>query len=157
MSDFLIQQLDPRTRPSRIPALGVAAIVCLLLAGFLTGVLVWWGQTVQAEEMTAPGWLHPALVVHGCLFPVQCILFGILLAHHIRVGWQLRANLLSGFAMEAVFAGLILTGVGLYYVGAEDWRERLIWTHRVLGLLLPVTLAGHWFMGVRWGNRAGKR
>ncbi len=143
---------DPR--PGRLPAPGVAAIVLLLATSLLSGAAVWWGQTVQAEQMTAPAWLRPALVLHGCLFPVQCILFGVLLAHHIRAGWQLRANLLSGFAMEGVFFSLIATGAGLYYTGSEEWRERLIWTHRVLGLALPVALGIHAFMGLRWGRKA---
>lgn len=140
-------------RPGRLPALGIAAIVLLLGAAFFSGLAVWWGQTIQSEQMTAPTWLHPVLVLHGCLFPVQCILFGILLAHHIRMGWQLRANLLSGFVMEAVFFGLIATGAGLYYAGSEEWRERLIWAHRLFGLALPLTLGIHWFMGLRWARQ----
>jgi hypothetical protein len=132
----------------------VVAIVLLLALNFLSGVAVWWGQTIQAGQLQTPGWLRRMLVLHGCMFPVQCVLFGILLAHHIRVGWQLRANLFSGLAMEFVFAGLIATGAGLYYVGAEEWRERLVWAHRVLGLLMPVALGVHSVMGVRWGRRA---
>lgn len=141
-------------RPGRLSSLIVVIIVTLLAAGFVSGIAVWRGQVLLAERLAAPGWLRPALVLHGCLFPVQCILFGVLLAHHIRMGWQLRANLLSGFAMEAVFFGLIATGAGLYYVGAAEWRERLIWAHRVLGLALPLTLGLHWVMGLRWGRRA---
>lgn len=142
------------TRPSRLSALGIGVIVLLLVTSFVSGVAVWWGQSLQAEQLAAPAWLRPALVTHGCLFPVQCVLFGVLLCHHIRVGWQLRANLLSGFAMEAVFLGLIVTGAGLYYAGSEEWRGRLVWAHRVLGLALPVTLGAHWVMGLRWGRRA---
>ena len=141
-------------RPSRLTALGQVAVTVLLAAGFLSGLALWWGQTLQAEQGTTPTWFRPVLVLHGCLFPVQCILFGFLLCHHIRVGWQLRANLISGFAMELAFAGLIVTGAGLYYVGSEEWRERLVWAHRVLGLLVPVTLAIHWIMGLRWARRA---
>ena len=145
---------NPSARPNRLPLVGWLLIVLLLAVSFFSGVSVWAGQVIQAEDMFAPAWLHPALVLHGCLFPVQCIIFGILLAHHIRVGWQLRANLISGFAMELVFAGLILSGVGLYYVGAEEWRERLVWAHRILGLLLPITLAAHVVLGIRWGRQA---
>lgn len=144
---------DSRTRPSRIATLGILAIVLLLAVNFCSGLAVWWGQTIQAEQLQTPSWLRPTLVLHGCMFPVQCILFGLLLAHHIRVGWQLRANLLSGFATEFIFAGLIITGAGLYYVGAEEWRERVVWAHRVLGLLLPVSLAIHTVMGLRWGRQ----
>jgi len=152
LSLFSSSSPDPRTRPSRIPAWGIGAIFLLLGINFVSGIAVWYGQTIQAEQLQTPGWLRPALVLHGCMFPVQCILFGILLAHHIRLGWQLRANLLSGFATEFIFAGLVLTGVGLYYVGAEEWRDRMVWAHRVLGLLLPVSLAIHAAMGLRWGK-----
>lgn len=146
-------QIDPGTRPSRLSLLVHVALVVLLAVSFASGLAVWRGQFLQAEELVSPGWLRPALVLHGCLFPLQCVLFGVLLANHVRLGWQLRANLVSGFVMEAVFVGLILTGAGLYYVGAEDWRERIIWTHRLLGLALPVTLGVHWFMGHRWASR----
>lgn len=157
LSLFPSNSLDPRTRPSRIATLGMLAIVLLLAVNFCSGLAVWWGQTMQAEQLQTPSWLRPALVLHGCMFPVQCILFGILLAHHIRVGWQLRANLLSGFATEFIFAGLILTGVGLYYIGAEEWREQVVWAHRLLGLLLPVALAVHIAMGLRWGKQAASQ
>src|SRR5688572_19693874 len=110
---------SPSTRPSRLPALGQLAIALLLFGSFVSGVLIWWGKTVQAHEMVTPGWLRPAFVLHGALNPLLCMLFGYLLCHHIRVGWQLRANLLTGFLMEGVFVGLILTGVGMYYLGEE--------------------------------------
>lgn len=153
LSLFSSSSPDPRTRPSRIATLGMVAIILLLAVNFLSGIAIWWGQTIQTEQMQTPVWLRPTLVLHGCMFPVQCILFGILLAHHIRVGWQLRANLLSGFVTEFIFAGLILTGAGLYYVGAEEWRERVVWAHRVLGLMLPVALATHIVLGLRWGRK----
>jgi hypothetical protein len=85
------------------------------------------------------------------LNPILCILLGWLLCHHIRRGWQMRANLISGFAMELTFAGLILTGTGLYYVGAE-WRDQLVLAHRVLGLLFPATMALRWITGLRWAR-----
>lgn len=144
---------DPSSRPSQLSQLTRVAVVLLLAAGFLSGIAIWWGQTLQAEQMQSPGWLRPILILHGCLFPAQSALFGFLVCHHIRVGWRLRANLVSGFAMEFAFLGLIATGVGLYYVGSDVWRERLVWTHRVLGLAVPLTLASHWIMGLRWARR----
>ena len=146
------EPLDPATRPSRIPGPGQVLILLLLGLSLLSGVLVWWGQTVQLRDLTTPGWLRPALVLHGALNPILCILFGWLLCHHIRRGWQMRANLISGFAMELAFAGLILTGTGLYYLGAE-WRDQLVLGHRVLGLLFPATMALHWITGRRWARR----
>ncbi|HPU54692.1 MAG TPA: hypothetical protein PLH97_00210 [Verrucomicrobiota bacterium] len=144
---------DPASRPTRIAAAGQTVITLLLLAAFVSGALVWWGKRLQLQEGVSPSWLLGALVVHGSLNPALCALFGYLLCHHIRVGWQMRANLLSGFFMEAVFAGQILTGVGLYYAGSEAFRGALSSIHSVLGVLLPVGLAWHWWSGLRWARR----
>ena len=147
------EPINPAERPSRIHVLGQIAVTVLLGGSFLSGLLVWWGQAVQLRELQSPDWLRPALVLHGTLNPFLCGLFGALAVHHIRIGWAMRANLISGLAMEAVFAGLILSGIGLYYIGDADWRGRLVWTHRVLGLSLPVTLAAHWLAGLWWGRK----
>jgi cytochrome bd-type quinol oxidase subunit 2 len=58
--------------------------------------------------------------------------------------------------MEFVFAGLILSGVGLYYAGSAEWRNTWTWAHRILGLLLPVGLSVHWAAGRRWGETISK-
>jgi hypothetical protein len=144
--------LDPATRPTRLPVWGQCLAALLLLASFFSGVAIWWGQTLQAEEMVTPAWLRGTVILHGALNPVQCVLFGVLLCHHIRVGWQLRANLLAGFLLEAMFAGLIVTGAGLHYA-PESWRDRLILTHRIFGLALPITLGLHWLVAHFWIRR----
>lgn len=152
--------IDPATRPSRLPLLGQVAVLVLLATSFVSGVLIWWGQTIQARELTTPPWLHGCLVLHGSLNPLLCVLFGILVCHHIRVGWVMRANLLSGLVMEAVFAGLIASGVGLYYAGDDKAREWVLWIHRALGLSMPLALAAHWLTGLAWAKRtdpAGQR
>jgi hypothetical protein len=125
----------------------------LLLASFVSGILVWRGKHLQLENQETPSWLPDMIVVHGSLNPFLCVLFGYLLCQHIRVGWQMRANLVSGFIMEAAFAGLILSGAGLYYVGAEEWREWISIAHRACGVLLPASLAWHWLAGLAWARR----
>ena len=150
----MLSPLDPATRPSRIPLLGQLAVILLLGTSFVSGALVWWAQRIQARDLATPPWLHGCLVLHGSLNPLLCILFGVLLCHHIRVGWTMRANLWSGFLMEAVFAGLIASGVGLYYIGDDDARAKVVLLHHILGLLLPLTLAVHWFSGIRWAGKA---
>src|SRR4051812_24126457 len=111
--------IDPAARPPRIPVWARIIILLFLLLSFVSGILIWWGQTLQESRDVAPAWLHLLSVVHGSLYPVQCIVFGALAVQHIRIGWQMRANLISGFLMEFIFVGLILTGAGLYYVGSE--------------------------------------
>ena len=144
------QPLDPATRPSRLSPLTHIAVVTLLSLSFLSGVVVWAGQSAQARTMETPAWLPGLLAFHGWLNPFQCALLGYLCCQHIRIGWQLKANLLTGFSMEFVFAGLILSGTGLYYAGSADWRNTFLWAHRVLGLLLPLSLGAHWIAGWRW-------
>ena len=150
------EPLDPSTRPSRLHPLAQALVVLLLLISFASGAMVWWGQTIQLQQSEAPAWLHGCLVVHGCLNPFLCGLFGYLSYQHFRTGWQLRANLVMGFLLEGLFLGLILSGVGLYYAGGEDWRNRLILIHRTLGILLPLGLVGHWVAASRWVKKVAK-
>jgi len=57
---------------------------------------------------------------------------------------------------RASVAGLIISGTGLYYAGSAEWRNTLVWGHRVLGLLLPLCLAAHWAAGRRWANKLAK-
>lgn len=139
-------------RPTRLPVWGQWLVALLLLTSLASGIAIWWGQTIQDAQARSPDWLRGVLVVHGCLYPVQCVLFGILLCHHIRVGWQIRVNLVAGFILEAVFAGLILSGAGLYYA-PESWRETIVWTHRILGISMPVALGFHWLAAHLWIRR----
>ena len=99
----------------------------------------------------APEWVRSLLVFHGCLLPFQCGLFGYLVAVHFKPGWQLGVNRVSGLAMDSVFVVLILSGVGLYYVGEN--REIIVWIHRIAGAASPVFLGLHWFLGHRWAKK----
>ena len=146
---------DSATRPTHLSAAAQAVVTFLLAASLVSGVLVWRGKHVQLTEGFTPDWLPWAVIVHGSLNPFLCTLFGYLLCQHIRVGWQMRANVISGFIIEAVFAGLILTGVGLYYAGSETWRANLALAHRILGVLLPLGLATHWIAGLAWARKQG--
>jgi len=150
------QPLDPAARPSRLAPLTHLAVVALLSLSFLSGLAVWVGQNVQARGMETPPWLPAMLALHGCLNPFLCALFGYLCCQHIRIGWQLKANLATGFSLEFLFAGLILSGTGLYYAGSAEWRKVFLWAHRVWGLLLPLGLGAHWAAGLRWANKTTK-
>ena len=148
--------LDLATRPSRLPLFTHVAVVLLLSLSFISGLLVWQGQRVQEQTMESPVWLHPSVVLHGSLNPFLCVLFGYLCCQHIRFGWQLRANLFTGLTMEIIFAGLILSGAGVYYAGREEWRAVFVGAHRVLGLVLPAALGLHWAAGQRWAKKFSK-
>lgn len=146
--------LTPRTaeRPNRLTPAVHTITLLLLTASFISGVLIWRGAYLQETRAESPNWLRACVVLHGALNPFLCALFGYFVCDHIRVGWQLRANRLSGFFMETCFAALILTGIGLYYSGGEAFRTFVVTAHRILGLAMPVTLAVHWIAGRRWGR-----
>jgi len=149
----MVSPLDPAKRPSRLPLFTHFTVVLLLSLSFISGLLVWQGQRVQEQTRDTPAWLHAAVVLHGILNPFLCVLFGYLCGQHIRFGWRLRANLLTGFTIEFIFAGLILSGIGLYYAGAAGSRDLCVQTHRILGLLLAPGLGMHWVAGLHWAKK----
>jgi hypothetical protein len=142
-----------RRRPSRIPQWVLVLGLTLLGLSFVSGVVIWWGQVAQAHfDVESPRHFQIKVWVklHGALNPFLCGLLGYLSHQHIRLGWQMRANRPSGVAMFLVFGALVITGTALYYSGGETMRQVLVWLHRVLGLLLPMTLAAHWIGAWRW-------
>jgi hypothetical protein len=144
--------LNPAERPNRLTPAVHSLTLGLLTLSFISGVLIWRGLHLQNAESETPAWLRACVIFHGALNPFLCALFGYFLFDHIRVGWQLRANRITGFLMETCFAALILSGVGLYYSGGESFRGFCVIAHRVLGLALPVCLIAHWIAGRRWAS-----
>jgi len=145
----------PSTRPSRLSPFIHGLVVLLLLLAFISGVVVWYGQTVNQADaepvINVRGWL----LLHGWLNPFLCGIFGYLLCQHIRLGWEMKANWLSGVVMEAVFALLILTGTGLYY-SPENWRGAILLLHHLAGVLLPLSLIAHWIASQLWVKKVSK-
>lgn len=144
--------LNAAERPNRLTPAVHAATLGLLVLSFVSGVLIWRGLHLQEARSETPGWLRACVILHGVLNPFLCALFGYFLCDHIRVGWRLGANRITGFLMEACFGALILTGIGLYYSGGETFRNVCVTAHRVLGVALPVCLAAHWVAGKRWAR-----
>ena len=145
--------LDPASRPSRLEGWAFGITCGLLAASFVSGLMVWRGLHVQEETLETPGWLRAAVVFHGVLNPLMCGLFGYLVCRHIRLGWALRANWVSGLLMEVTFGLLIVTGTGLYYVGGELGREVLEVSHRGLGVVWPGAILSHIWLGRRWAKK----
>jgi hypothetical protein len=138
-------------RPSRLSLVIHTLVIALLLASFVSGLMIWIGPLMarSVDDLLPARPERIWIVIHGGLQPFLCILFGYLLCQHIRYGWELRVNYVTGALMEGCFAALILTALGLYYA-PESWRQPLIWAHRVLGVFLPVSLAAHWLAARAW-------
>ncbi len=146
-------------RPTRLPRWVLLLGLSLLFLSFISGAILWWGQTVNRRfdgvVNTNTFDTQPWVLLHGALNPFLCGFLGYLSCQHIRIGWQMRANRPTGLLMFLVFGGLVFSGMGLAYVGGAGWREVLVWTHRLLGLALPLTLAAHWIGAWRWAKRVG--
>lgn len=140
---------NPAERPNRLSLLAHIITLALLLLSFISGILIWRGLHLQQVQTETPVWLRACVVFHGALNPFLCALFGYFVCDHIRLGWQLRANRVTGLLMEICFAALILTGIGLYYSGGENSRNFFVVAHRVSGVALPVCLGAHWIAARR--------
>lgn len=141
---------DASSRPSRLGVLAHVIVVASLLLSFISGVLVWYGQAAAETAFTPPPWLHGCRALHGILNPLLCAVFGYLVCQHIRYGWALRANWISGLAMEGAFLILMGSALALYYADEGSLRRACVWVHRVAGAALPAVLIGHWIASRLW-------
>jgi hypothetical protein len=89
------------------------------------------------------------LMVHGGVAMVALLLLGALFPLHIRLGWRSGRNRLTGPAMVAFNAVLIVTAFGLYYSGSDAVRPWMSDVHIALGFALPALFVGHVLLGRR--------
>lgn len=96
------------------------------------------------------------LTLHGLLGGATLVLIGSLLPLHVKFAWHAQRNRPNGVVIITVFALLILTGYGLYYIGDEHFRSWTSWTHLIVGLALPIFLIVHIWRGraTRNANRS---
>jgi hypothetical protein len=101
---------------------------------------------------------HPlepwSLRVHGLAAMLALLVLGSLVRGHIRMGWNVRRNRLSGAILVGANCVLIATGWGLYYVSSEIARPWISLVHWTLGLALAVAVAAHVFLAARSGRLA---
>ena len=90
-----------------------------------------------------------SLKLHGLAAMLSLVVVGTLIPLHIRRGWHARRNHWNGALLITVLILLTLTGYGLYYSGIEALRAASSWTHRILGVLLPVIIVLHIWAGRR--------
>jgi hypothetical protein len=117
---------------------------------FLSGMAwAYWNYLVAASgdfEMSAKAW---AMKVHGAAAMAVLVLVGMLLNAHVRFAWRARRNRANGSVFLSAFAFLTITGYGLYYAGGETLRTWTSWIHLAIGLVLPILLLIHIFLGRR--------
>jgi hypothetical protein len=87
------------------------------------------------------------IAVHGFAAMLFLVALGSILVVHVREGWRRALNRISGSLMLATAVLLALSACGLYYLGSEVLRELTSGLHIVVGLFLPLILAGHVVLG----------
>jgi hypothetical protein len=91
----------------------------------------------------------PALKVHGAASFAMLLALGAMSASHVRRGWGLARNRLSGSVLIAVFAVLVATGYALYYLVDDATRPPVSLLHWLVGLGSAPLLLGHIVVGRR--------
>jgi MFS family permease len=125
-------------------------LYAVLALVFLSGVAwAYWNYLAASPgdfEMSAKTW---AMKIHGAAAMAVLVLVGVLLNEHVRLAWRARRNRANGSVFLSAFAFLTITGYGLYYAGGERLREWTSWIHLAIGLVLPILLLIHIFLGRR--------
>ncbi len=124
---------------------GVFGVLFLSGAGWL--MLHTWGATT-GEFGPEPHPLEPWLLrLHGAAAMAALVILGVLVPLHMRRGWLVRRNRISGASMVVLSGLLIITAYALYYVGGESGRRVAVWAHDVIGLGLPAAITWHVLRG----------
>ena len=89
------------------------------------------------------------LMLHGGAAMVTLMLLGALVPVHVLRSWRAKKNRVTGGAMAALNAILVVTAFGLYYLGGESLRPWMSDIHLYAGCALPILLCIHIFYGRR--------
>ncbi len=90
---------------------------------------------------------HIMLVGHGCISLLLVWLLGLIFIVHIKRGWQKRQNRTTGLIISLMSLMLMLSGLGLYYLGSEQLRMNTATLHWGFGLLAGLALPMHIYWG----------
>jgi hypothetical protein len=156
--DVSLIMRHPRPDSIRLKRLQKYFLYAVLALLFLSGVAwTYWNYLAASAgdfEISAKTW---AMKIHGAAAMAVLVLIGMLLTGHVRFAWRARRNRANGSVFLGAFAVLTVTGYGLYYAGGERLRAWTSWIHLVVGLVLPILLLIHIFLGRRTRHPASFR
>ncbi|MGB4812003.1 MAG: hypothetical protein WBP13_05930 [Methylophilaceae bacterium] len=113
----------------------------LLIPNALMFRLEWDVTWIFPEEKRL--WLVALHVLVGFISTLQ---LGALWSVHMRIGWRHHKNINSGIGMSLILLALILTGIGIYYLG-ETFSVSASVAHILIGVSLPFLFAFHIYAG----------
>ena len=140
-------------RPTRLPRWHELAVYFAFSALLVTG-LAWLAldQWVRVAGEFGPEH-HPAenvaLIVHGVAAYAFLIVAGALIPVHIKLGWSIGRNRVSGVTLAAILGVLSITALGLYYLSGDSARSWSSLAHWIVGLIALPALLIHVVRGRR--------
>ena len=148
--DVSLIMRHPRPDSIRLKRLERYFLYAVLALIFLSGVAwAFWNYLAASPgdfETSAKAW---AMKIHGAAAMAILVSVGMLLNEHVRLAWRARRNRANGSVFLSAFAVLTITGYVLYYSGGEKLRAWTSWIHLAVGLVLPILLLIHIFLGKR--------
>lgn len=125
------------------------SVIALLATGGAWLVVHYLSGPVDAD-LTQRSPIEPwALRLHGIAAYVFLITFGSLVSAHVLAAWHTRRSRGTGLSMVIAAVILVLTALALYYA-PEPLHAPVSATHWVIGLLMPLLLLQHIYVGWRW-------
>jgi hypothetical protein len=97
------------------------------------------------------------LKVHGAVAFAALIALGAMFPHHVRRGWALSRNRISGALVITALGALIVTGYALYYLVNEANRASISIAHWSIGVAFAPLFLAHVVIGRRAGERRARR
>ncbi len=95
-----------------------------------------------------------AVASHTTFSYLMLTMVGALSTIHMRAGVKTKTNYRTGFSLVTLFVVLLVTGIGLLYLGDEDWILSASALHSAVGLSLVVIFCLHYFNNKK--TRQGK-
>jgi hypothetical protein len=90
---------------------------------------------------------HPlqfiSLQIHGFTAFLMIMIFGYLLASHVKRAWKVKPKSKLGLILLIMHGWLILTAYMLYYLVGEDSRIFISYAHLSVGFFYPIILVAH--------------
>jgi hypothetical protein len=154
---------DPRverTRLKRPARWSLYATLIVLIDSGLGWLAAHYGSGIGAASVDALRRLAVEalmLQVHGAAAFATLIALGAMFTHHVRRGWALSRNRVTGAIVIAALGALIVTGYALYYLVNDANRASISFAHWSVGLALAPLFVAHVVIGRRAGERRARR
>ncbi len=132
---------------NKIPNLYQNVFYALLAICWLTGVGfyildIWF--MVESEFGSEKHFLQlPSLQIHAATAFFIMVFFGAFFFGHMSRVKKMAHSQKSGWTLISALAYLIFSAYLLYYIGNESMRIFVMYSHLIIGFLLPVMLICH--------------